>query len=259
MESAPKAKLATRKGFFWLWWSYLRLAMDTEKPSNALKVALERSKGFYREWEMDSPKYQRHRDFGRWWKDKSHLFEEKNFVRELEKGEFPNDPNALVLEVPLTFSKTELAKQVRKIIEEAARKRRDIKSKSHRFPTASFSLSRDSEPKYLALRDMMVVYRDIHLPNKQLKLSGGSSGRRTKPLRGIDLLIYTNDHFMKRREPHKKVPHPLIQKNQIRSSIIDKNASAAALRSLNRYMHRAEAIILNVARGEFPGDYGQRA
>ena len=84
---------------------------------------------FYLPWD-DVAKFK----FDPWWKTHGYLFEERHTVRSLGPGESPSDPNALVIEVPLNQSPTELTKHVRAIIQEQFFRARAFnrKSKKHR-------------------------------------------------------------------------------------------------------------------------------
>lgn len=171
-------------------------------------------------------------------------------MRALKHGELPLDPESLVIEVPLRFSATDLAKNVRKIVKHAMSQQSSHR-KSRKKSSTVYALSAGTEPKYLAIRDMMVVYRDVQLPNRLGK----------KQLKGTPLLKAVNEHFLKRRKPHNKVPVTLQityerdAKTESRTRDVDQAANLNALRSLNRYIHKAERIMMNVAKGEFPGRY----
>lgn len=254
MELANEAALTSRKGFYWLWWSYLRLAHELAEKDRSVANALLASRDFYQSWQLDKPEYAN--SFGRWWKDKEVLFQERYQVRLLRHGEKPADSEAIVIEVPLRFSASKLNKAIRNIIDRSLSEQ-STHRKSRKKSSAAYSLSSGAEPKYLALRDMMLVYRDVQLRNRLLKLTE----KQTKVLKGTQLLEAVNNSFLNRRKPHNKVPMTL-QITYVRdpkSRVLTKTASQVdnlnALRSLNRYIHKAETVILNVAKGEFPGHY----
>jgi hypothetical protein len=168
-----------------------------------------------------------------WWKIHSHLFEEKFVVRELSHGERPTDPTALVIEVPLTESPTILTRRVKAIIQAAADARQKDKRKTKREPTAYYRLSDGSEPKLDAVREMLSVYRDVYLKNPRL--------------RGEALLDATHRYYLGRKNKKwSKVPIPLLFDTD--------GDKVRAMRNLRRYIQKAEKIVLNVARGQFPGD-----
>ncbi len=115
-----------------------------------------------------------------WWKTHGHLFEEKFVVRELKPGEHPLDPDALILEVPLTESPTVLTRKVKLLIQAAFAARERTKKKGNKKPSAYYRLSEGSEPKLLAVREMLSVYRDVFL--KDPKLRGEKLLERRPPL-----------------------------------------------------------------------------
>lgn len=263
MELATKNRLATRMGYYWLWWGYLKLArdlsiLDTKSYLKAfckqLEKELKRTKKYYASWDLD-----KNQNFGVWWKEHKHLFEEKYVVREMKHGESPIDPEAVVIEVPLRFSVSILSRHTREIIGIAASKR-GINTKSKIRSSAQFSMTSGAEPKYIALREMLTVYRDIQIKNLRLKLKNA----QVKPLKGLELLETVNSFYKNRKNrARNKVPIPLVaqfERNPMKSGSafldsLDRDASSNAQRSLNRYIQKAEKIALNVAKGEFPGKY----
>lgn len=226
-QKQSKPLLAARWTTYRLWYEYLKIARSSTDPK--VKSALLVSKPFYAPWEMDKAD-----KYDAWWKAHSHLFEEKFVVRELSHGEPPTDPTALVIEVPLTESPTILTRRVKAIIQAAADARQKDKRKTKREPTAYYRLSDGSEPKLDAVREMLSVYRDVYLKNPRL--------------RGEALLDATHRYYLGRKNKKwSKVPAPLL---------IDTDGDKVrAMRNLRRYIQKAEKIVLNVARGQFPGDY----
>lgn len=223
LELATKNRLAKRKGYYLRWWDYLKLAHDQGKHDPKIQKNLKRSAKFYAAWDMDKKE-----NFGTWWKEHAHLFEEKHVVRELKHGEKPLDPEAIVIEVPLRFSASVLAKHTREIIRIAASKR-GINTKSKVSSSAEYSMTGGAEPKYRALREMLEVYR-VRIQHKSLK--------RAK------LLDAVHSHYANRKRA--RIPMTLETQGANKSS---------ALRSLNRYIRKAEKIVWNVSKGKFPGLY----
>ena len=135
--------------------------------------------------------------FDKWWKDKGRLFADKYVVRQLLPGEKPNDPESLVIEVPLTQSPTTLTKRVGAIIQDAWSARGRQSRKSKRRPTSDYKLSAGAEPELRAVREMLTVYRDAFLKNKNL--------------RGSDLLEKVHGLYLGRKNKRwAKVPTPLL-------------------------------------------------
>jgi hypothetical protein len=222
------AALPYRREAYRLWFEYLRVALKSAEKE--VQDALKRSKEFYAPWgDVSNLK------FNAWWKDKGHLFEDKYVVRQLPDGEKPNDPDSLVVEIPLTQSPTKLTTRVRAIIQDAWASREQQSRKSKRRPTSQYQLSAGAEPKLRAVREMLTVYRDAYLKNKDL--------------RGSDLLEKVHTLYLGRKNKRwAKVPTPLLYDRKY-------GDNSVALRNLRRYIQKAEKIVRNVANGEFPGQY----
>jgi hypothetical protein len=226
-RKSPETRLAVRREAFRLWFEYLKIARSSGDPK--VKAALVVSKPFYAPWEME-----RGDKFDLWWKSHFHLFEEKFVVRELAPGETPNDPTALLLEIPLTQSPTILTKRVKAIIQRAFEAREKEVRKTKRKPTASYQMTDGSEPKLDAVREMLSVYRDVHLKSPRL--------------RGEKLLDATHRYYLCRKNKRwAKVPMALMYDTD--------GDKVRAMRNLRRYIQKAETVVFNVARGQFPGDY----
>jgi hypothetical protein len=223
---ALRAPLPYRREAYRLWYEALRLARASADPE--VRRALGASAAFYAPWGDTGGR------FDAWWKDHARLFEERYQVRRLGAGEAPADPDALVIEVPLTAATTELARRARAIIREArAGQERDARrSKSKRRPTATYRLTEGSEPKLRAVRDALTVYRDVYM--------------RDPRLRGKKLLDAVHAFYAGRKKS-RRIPMPLE---------VSGGDTTVAMRNLRRYIQRAERIVLNAARGEFPGRTG---
>ena len=223
-----KLALSYNREAYRLWFEFLRVALKS--PDKEVQEALERSKHFYAPWgDVANTR------FDKWWRDKGHLFADKYVVRQLLPGEKPKDPESLVIEIPLTQSPTTLTKRVGVIIQDAWSARGRQSRKSKRRPTSDYKLSAGAEPKLRAVREMLTVYRDAFLKNKNL--------------RGSDLLEEVHRLYLRRKNKRwAKVPTPLLYNRKY-------GDNSVALRNLRRYIQKAEKIIVNVANGEFPGHY----
>jgi hypothetical protein len=216
-------RLPYPKQVYRLWYQYLQIARQSSDKK--VRKALERSARYYKPWgDIDNVK------FDAWWKKYNHLFEEQFSIRRLSRSDRP-DPKSLLIEVPLTQPKGKLFSQVRKIIADAYPISKPIKGKFR--PVSQYRLTAGAEPRTLALNDMLIVYRDVYLKNK--------------PLRGQELLDKVHA-FYRGRKRNKQIPS-LLQ-------IDEKNEdNRRALRNMRRYISKAERVMLNVAKGNFPGDY----
>jgi hypothetical protein len=221
------ASLAYRREHYRLWFEYLRLArLSSDK---AVRRALEQSRLFYAAWGTDTTI-----KFDTWWKTHAALFEDKHQIKVLRPGEEMSDPQALVLEIPLTRSATAIINQIRPLLEEAVAANAKSTRKSKSQPTASYRLTAGAEPKLLAIRESLTIYREVCLKNPSLK--------------GHKLLDAVHAYYLSRKVARKaKVPVPLLYANEV--------DRLRAMRNLNRYVYRAQRIMLNVAKGDFPGRY----
>jgi len=217
--------LSYKRELYRLWFEYLQVAHQSKNP--AVKVALEQSANFYAPWGDVASS-----SFEICWRRNIHSFQEKFMVRSLKKGELPNDPDALIVEIPLVLSPTTLSRQVRKIIQEAFARNYPTAGKAKKAPSSFYKPTAGSEPKLAALQDMLTVYRDVYLKNPAL--------------RGSNLLNAV--HELYKNELKKRIPIALIRGGGY-------SGPERALRNLSRYIQKAEKIMINVANGSFPGEH----
>lgn len=216
-----------------LWHQYLRVALASKQPE--VVEALESTKDFYGPWEMD-----KFSSFNEWWPEKKHLFADTGITRILTKTDFENQyeprPQSVVLEVPLNKGVTELLKDIKSLLVEEFDRQQDQDRHRRRQRRALFVLSSGSQPKLVVIREMLSCYRDVYLPNPEL--------------RGKKLLNAVHSYYQGRKNKKwAKVPEPLKVKRG------DEDDTIRAMRNLRRYIQGAETIVLNVAKGEFPGEH----
>ena len=227
MELNRKSLLIERKEAFRLWFEYLKLAHKSRKVD--VKRAIENSSDFYSDWDMNSDI-----KFDEWWKSHAHLFEEKYTIRALKAGELPNDPDALIIEVPLTLAPSVLLERIKDIVHMASEKKERTSKKGKKRASSNFKLSDGAEPKLDAVREMLTVYRDVHLTNPRL--------------RGEKLLDACHSFYLGRKNKRwAKIPLALMPDTD--------GDKVRAMRNMRRYIQKAEKVLLNVASGEFPGSY----
>ena len=183
--------------------------------------ALKQTAAFYAPW-GDVTKIK----FNDWWKSHRHLFEEKSFVRVLEPGTTQTDPEALLVEIPLTQSSSEIMKAVRHLVTDALNHKNPAHRKDTRSPSATYRPTIGTEPKLAALREMLTVptLRGEKLLGAAHRLYGGRKNKRWA-----------------------KVPIALHLDND--------GGMIRPMRNLRRYIQKAERVMLNVACGKFPGKY----
>jgi len=116
--------------------------------------------------------------------------------------------------------------------------RRELASQMEKRATARSRLTAGSEPKLDHVRTMLNVYREVYLAR---------TSQTGKALKGIKLL----DAIRSYRDAAKKKDRNLDWVDRERNEADDNRQ----LRNARRYIQKAEAIVLNVAKGEFPGSY----
>ena len=140
----------------------------------------------------------------------------------------------MIVEIPLSRSPTVLIKNVKSLITEAVAVQAQASKKSKKMPTSAYRLTEGAEPKLLAVREMLTVYRDVYLKNRNL---------RGKPLLNKIHAFYRG----RKNKRWAKVPIPLLPDPD--------GDTVRAQRNMRRYIDKAEKVMLNVARGQFPGEY----
>jgi hypothetical protein len=226
-----KTRLPYPKEAYRLWFEYLRLARSSK--DERVTKALKRSAKYYKPWgDVENVK------FDPWWRQYGHLFEEQFSVRRLSRGEKPTDKTALIIEVPLTQTKAKLFAQVRDIIRNAYPTPNP--KKGHFRPVSQYRLTAGAEPRFAALRETLNVYR-IYLQNKNL--------------RGSKLLEKIHAYYLGRKRKSKIPAHLYFSRATSSLGFSRESDSITAQRNMRRYIARGKRIILNVAKGEFPGKY----
>ena len=217
--------LAAKKEAYRLWFEYLKVARRSRRPD--VVAALARSERFYASWHMDSAD-----QFNAWWAEHKPLFVDYSAARILTPNEAPSDPNALVIEVPLTKSLSRLTTEVEALIRHALAQRPS--DSEMRRVDGEYPLTEESEPNLVVVRESLSVYRDVYL--------------KSPNLRGEKLLLKAHEYYLTRKNKKwAKIPTPLLYDAN------DTASKARALRNLRRYITKAERIELSVAQGEFPG------
>ncbi len=254
-----------RRAIYRFWWEYLRLAHEVaaleydqdfhndadKKFINAVKVALRNSKKYYASWHLNE--LSDFKNFKVWFKEHAELFQEEFVVRELAHGKKPQDKDAIVVEVPLRFSKREIARQMQKVVD-AAYKERDARTKagkSRKRTSAKYSLS-VGQFKVDQIKEYLTIYSNIQMLNLKGKLVAG----QTAKVRGVELLQAVNKFYTERDQRRGEI-QGIFEIEEVRraNGRLDGDANENQMRSVNRYIGKAANIILNVAGGEFTGDY----
>lgn len=213
-----------RRETYRLWFEYLRLAHLSN--DDRTRTALKGSRMFYDAWgDVMNIK------FDTWWKTHAHLFEESRIHR-LEPGSSVNSSQeVLTIEVPLALSSSQIMSEVRAIVHDALGARKRDHRKDTRHPSANYTPTMGAEPKLKPLYDTLIIYRDVYLPHRQL--------------RGQKLLNEVINFYQRPRARKQRQLPDALQMTRYESN-------TRVLRNLNA---RAEQLVLNVAKGKFPGEY----
>lgn len=209
-----------------LWFEFYKLALTDPRH----RANIRKSKGTYAEWGRVRPGD----PFNKWW-DKSYpLFGTGVMVDNRQEIEV-----WLSITIPLNQSESAIIAEVRALVRERqaklAKKQGSVRrSKSGRptgIPMGLYDLTPGTEFRVGPALDALTIYEHF------------VAGKPQMPVINQKLLERVQAYFRKRRQPP---PGPISA---------DPNGPnmRSALRSLRRYIYRAEALVEAAARGEFPG------
>lgn len=228
-ESAQKVSsrnsLNADKELFRLWYEFYRLALtSTDKE---VVRSLKRSSDFYREWEVNL-----NEKFDAWWTSHRHLFERTGWVQIINIGE-PIPSNALLLSVPLSSPRTLVLREIRALLSNLV-----TTNSAKSFGGSKYQPSEIRGVKRDSLRIMLDLERRVF---------------RNEKLKGEKLRERVLQFFSEERYQRKKngVPASFLVSNHKRHGDTSDNVD----RNIRRYRQKVKKLILNVARGEFPGRY----
>ena len=157
--------------------------------------------------------------------------QDKDSVRSLARGELPTDPQALIVEIPLTQSPTVLIKRVPEIITEASatQQRASRKKMTSQYQFRPLELNRS--------------LRQFEKCSPYIATSISSILTR----RGKALLHEMRAFYLNRKQKRfAKIPEQLDDTTE---KLEDR------MRNLRRYISKAQRVMLNVASGQFRGKY----
>ena len=221
--------LVLKRENYRLWFEFYKLAQSSTDES--AKKALRKSSARYERWgDVVGVR------FDAWWRSHAFLFEETRRVRLLADGETVQLLDSVVIEIPLNKSATDLATEVRSIL--VAEYAKLEKRKSKKTPSTAYQLSEGAEPRLAAIREMLSVYRDVYLKNPNLR---------------VEKLLRAAQSYYKIRKNKQWARIPMSLETASGDSASE--YKERPMRNLRRYIQKAEKIVLNVANGQFPGDY----
>jgi len=232
MKKPESSPFLLRKDLYRIWFEFYKLAY---KSTNAeVQAAIKDSKRYYAAWGDVS-----NLTYDAWWKTHEHLFSEPT-VKVLSDSSERQTNTSLLIEVPLNESSRVLMQRIKDIVDYELKtfsKVSSRKTKRKIFPTKSYIPSKGEgsypEPKIKVLREILTIYKNVY--------------RLYPNLRGRKLLDKTHDYY-RSRQLKKDIPHSI-------RNVKTTSEVTLSLRNLRRWITWAQRIELNVARGEFPGEY----
>jgi hypothetical protein len=220
--------LPLKKEFYRIWFEFYKISLTS--TNSAVLKNLKKSDDFYSSWgDVERT------TFNDWWELNKHLFEEQS-VSVIESSSNRKSGDTLLLEVPINQSTTVLMKKIRQLIDEEQTKR-SRQPKRYRVITSQFVISDRNEPKLVVLKDVLNIYRDVYLKDKNL--------------RGKTLLNEVYKYYKgRKRKDHQQLPKTIDDRGSTKEEDIKR-----ITRNLRRWIQWGDTITLNVSKGEFPGKY----
>lgn len=217
------------------WFEYLRLAHKSSDPS--VISALKSSSQKYKSW----GNYQT-MSFDEWWKKHSHLFREATTakIRSYKKGEVV-EGDTFCLQIPLNYAPSTASKIFKEMYTREWIKVGIQSKKTKQNSNVSFSLSQ-TDLKVDRFRHYLHYTKNVYLPLL-------NEPKKPQTIRFIHkaISVFAKVKKLRNSSPEGKVPF------QTKVSDDYPNLSRMA----RRYNLYSKNLLLNVAKGEFPGDYGE--
>ena len=213
-----------------LWFEFYKLALDERSLAKHIKA----SRAYYAAWGNV-----RDVKFDEWWKTHKHLFGE---TRVVEVSKITKHDAVLYLSIPLNQAVTTSIKQVKSLIED--RQSEQLKSqgieprKSKKAAFGPYQMTTGIELRGRPVYEAQLIYSEVYKP-------------MGKPPVNTAFALKAREFFDNRPKAKWK-PHILTadpqpdRKGNLRYS-------DDQLRSLRRYIKRAESLLLAAAKGDFPG------
>lgn len=219
-----KKPLVADKELFRLWYEFYRLALNSN--DTVIQKAVKQSKSFYADWNVDVSEA-----FDPWWSKHRHLFEQNKFVRVLSDVT-DRSADTVLLEIPAGKSRTEVLAEIRALLPSVLPASPTKANANIKYlPTETQGVKRDS------LRIMLDLERRI-FSNESLK--------------GDKLTARVTEFFEQERYKRKANRVPASFRIE---SYKNNNTIENVDRNIRRYRQKVKQLILNVAKGEFPGKY----
>lgn len=217
------------------WYYFLRLCHQSSDP--LVKSNLKKSESFYEPWgDYLTGSYDD------WWKTHSHLFRNKSVLSKLTSSE-SLESNHLYIKIPLTYSPSSVSKLVKSIYTEEQNKTLKKDGKVKKVYGGTYSLT--STDLQTSQFDYYLRFtRDVYLP----LMNEGVIG--TQKYRLLSVEVFTKQKVKSSRK-----------KDEVKRQVPFTNSSqdiGNLDRLTRRYKTHSRLLLLNVSKGEFPGDYEEK-
>ena len=214
-----------------LWVSFLRLSHLSSDP--LIQSNLKKSESFYKEWgnyQSDS--------FDFWWQEHSHLFREQSKLKVLNASEIA-EGRTFTIQFPFTYAPTTASKIFKEMYQRAFDAQRVDKKKVKKVYGGSFVL-RPDDFQVSQFQYYLKFCKEVYLP-----LLKNEVNPKTKTFVEI-----AQEKFKEktRRTSTRRVP------------FTNSSSSYEVLRRLaTRYKTYSHNLMINVSKGEFPGEYEEKS
>jgi hypothetical protein len=219
------------------WFNFYRLALKSSNP--LVQANLTKSQDFYLAW-GDVEKI----SYDDWWKSHSKLFHTRELFEVLE-GSFKTNSDSLYLKVPFSSPPVSAAKIFTRIYREELLKYRGIHTKIKKQYKGNYQLT-PLEFQATNFRYYWTFAEKVYVPLLE-KLG-------TEPKTRV-MVELAKEKFRTKIE-HTKSRSREVKKQRIAPFSQDIEEEYESLsRTATRYRSIVKALLLNVSKGIFPGDY----
>lgn len=219
------------------WFNFYRLAMKSSDPQ--IRANLTKSKEFYKAWgDIEKVSYDD------WWKEKSKLFHQRELF-EVLAGSLKTDGDHLYLKVPYSSPPVSAAKIFTRIYREELLKHRGIQTKVKKQYKGEYQLT-PLEFQAVNFRYYWTFAEKVYFPLVE------ELGTEPKTRAMVEL---AKEKF-KSKVSHTRLRSKEVEKQRIAPFGQDIEDEYETLsRTATRYRSIVRALLINVSKGVFPGDY----
>lgn len=208
-----------------IWFEYLKTTLNDEQYSKKI------NKEYYKDWHLSLVKKQK---FNQWLKSHEHLFVDTN-KSEIRLYEGKRTPNTILVEIPVSFNVQKIQREIGKVV-----KGKIAKSQINQ----KFKIQTNRPLQTAPLEYFLWAYEFKKTTNLKLediwnKVDQKIKDRQTKVAKQVERFTKTGEGIRKRALASGGF------------SRVDKNKAIL----ISRNIKKAQNILLNVCKGNFPGNY----